>query len=297
VNPDVVVAFVALAIIGGLVLLGAGIRGTTGPARPASATTLRLTAWARGTGLTAAQRRTRYVMLLATAGVTVMGWLVTRVPGAALLAGGAVLAVPWMFNVDRSERQAIERLEALGEWIHRLRDNLGTGTGLRAALVSSAATAPPQIAAEAARLAVDLQDGIISADVALRRFADALSDPTADRVVATLLLHLSDHGERLSDVLSNRADRVAKEVTMRREIHGERKQSRTDIRFMTVYSLAAFAILLLSPDLASAFRVPAGQVVLLVIVGGFAGVLFWVRALCSPRRDPRLLTPLPDREA
>lgn len=285
---DAYVAVLAALAVGGVMLVVAGLRGTTAPPQrsepPAAGRLRRL--W-QGPGGTPAERRTRQVLLVAAGVVGVAVFVLTGVPAVALLAAVAVPGVPWLWSVGRREERAIARAEALGDWTRRLKDQLSTGAGLVSAVVESTDSAPPVIAEEVRALAARLRTGA-DPQKALYRFAADLDDPIAEQVVAALLLHMQDRGEHLSEVLAAIAADAGKQVSMRREVHAKRTQPRITVRFMTVFGLVVAAILARG-ELISAYTTPRGQVVLLLLAGGFVATLVWVRSLSRPTPQPRFL--------
>src|SRR5690606_21767873 len=190
----------------------------------------------RGPGRTAADHRRHRLVLAASLVAGVAAWLATGLPILALVCAAAVPGAPWLLAAGTAERRAVARVEAVGEWTRRLRDVAGTGAGLQAAIVSSAATAPEPVAEQVQRLAARLQAGW-HAPTALRTFADEIDDAVGDQIVAALLLHLRDRGDKLGAVLSSIADAAAKEVSMRKEADAERASARFSIRFMTGFSV------------------------------------------------------------
>jgi Flp pilus assembly protein TadB len=145
------------------------------------------------------------------------------------------------------------------------------------------------IAEQVRALAVRIQSGADPRQ-ALHRFAGELDDPIAEHVVAALLLHLADRGEHLAEVLGALASDAAKQVSMRREVHAKRTQPRITVRFMTVFGLIVAAILARG-ELINAYTTPRGQLVLLLLAGGFVATLVWVRSLSRPPAQPRFLRP------
>ena len=287
---DAYVAVLAALAVGGLILLVAGLRGTTDPPlRDDAQLAGRLRRWWRGPAPTAADRWTRQALLVAAVVVAVVAFVLTQVPAVALLAGVAVPGVPWLWSVGKREERGIARAEALSDWTRRLKDQLTTGAGLTSAIVGSAEVAPAAIAEQVRGLAARLQAGT-DPKRALYRFAHELDDPVAEHVVAALLLHLADRGEHLTEVLAAIAGDAAKQVSMRREVHAKRTQPRITVRFMTVFGLIVAAILARG-DLMAAYTSPRGQLVLLVLAGAFVGTLVWVRSLSKPPAQPRFLRP------
>lgn len=286
---DIYVGVLGALAVGGVLLVIAGLRGTDGPPPAPDAPTApnRLREWWHGLGGTPAERRTRQLLLIAAAVVTVVVFVLTGIPIVALLVGIAVPGVPWLWSVGKREERAIARAEALGDWTRRLKDQISTGAGLVSAVVNTTDSAPTAIADEVRDLAARLQAGA-DPHQALHRFAADLDDPIAEQVVAALLLHLQDRGEHLAEVLGAIANDAAKSVSMRREVHSKRTQPRVTVRFMTVFGLAV-AVVLSRGDLMDAYTTAQGQLVLLVISSAFVATLVWVRSMSSPRRPPRFL--------
>src|SRR5690606_4866341 len=174
-----------------------------------------------------------------------------------------------------------------------LKDELAAGTGLASAIVATADTAPAVIAEEVRALAARLQAGA-SPQRALYQFAADLDDAVAEQVVVVLLLHLSDRGQHLTDVLTAIAADPAKQVSMRREVHAKRTQPRNTVRFMTVFGVVV-VLLLARGDLMTVYATPRGQVILVVLAGAFFATVAWVRSMSQPPPQQRFLTD--DRQA
>ncbi|GAA4463752.1 type II secretion system protein [Phytohabitans houttuyneae] len=283
--------------VGGLVLAVASIVGTRSPVKPPSRTSRRLGRLWNGTGLSAAERRRHRVVVVSAIVAGALAWMVTGLPMVGLLVGVAVPGAPWLFGVGRAEKRAIARIEAVGEWTRRLRDVSSTGQGLQQAIIATVSTAPEEIGDEVSLLAARLQAGWHARD-ALLAFAGHLGDPMCDQVVAALILHLSDRGERLGDVLSSIAAAAAAEVATRREVEAKRTQPRFAVRFLTGMTLLTLAYGLLNPQYMEPYGTPTGQVVLVVLGGTFVALLAWTRAMSLPPAPVRFLT-VPDerREA
>lgn len=276
-------------VVAGVVLGVFAVIGTARPPRPRSSTVLW---WGRvwnGTGLSASERRLRRTLLFGALTAGVIGWLVTRMPIAGLLAAVAVPGVPWLLTVGNSEKRAIIRIEAVGEWSRRLKDISSTGVGLQQAIVSSTATAPASIATEIGTLAARLQAGW-NGRIALLMFADEIADPVCDQVVAALILHLSDRGEHLGDVLSSIASAAAAEVATRREVEAKRTQPRFAVRFLTGLTLLVLVYGASRPDYMRPYHTTSGQLVMAGLGGVFILLLVWVRAMSLPPRPPRFLS-------
>lgn len=284
-------ALCGAVLAAGVVLL---VRERFAPPRAAARPPARVRTSARllwyGRGRTTAEQRRHRVAVLSSAAAGAAGWLVTGLPVLGMVCAAAVPGVPWLLAAGTLERRSIARIEAVGEWTRRLRDVAGTGAGLQAAIVSSAATAPYPVSEQVRRLAARLQAGW-QADAALRALADEIDDAVCDQIVAALLLHLKDRGDKLGAVLSSIADAAAKEVGMRKEADAERASARFSIRFMTGFSVLVVMVAAFSGDYMRPYATGAGQVVMALLAAMFVGLLLWVRAMTRPVPAPRLLNP------
>lgn len=294
-NPLLVWGVVSGTVLaGGLVWLAFAFTRPTRLAPP-TGPVARLAArvWNGGNRSGAEQRRYR-ILVAATLAVGIVAWVASALPVLGLVAAAAVPGVPWLLAAGTAERRAIARVEAVADWTRRLRDVAGVGTGLQSAIITSADTAPAPIAGPVRAMAARLQAGA-DGPGALRRFADDIADPAADQVVAALLLHLADRGERLGTVLSAIAQATAKEVAMRKEADAERASARFSIRFMAGFAILVVVAAVLAGDYMAPYATGVGQVVMAGFAAAFVGTLYWVRALTRPSQGPRMLRPVTDR--
>lgn len=276
------------AVLAGGILTAVGITGTSRPAGPTSKLRRRLNRLWAGEGLSAAQRRARQIVALLGVAVTAAVWLLTAIPMAGIIAGLAVIGVPWLFTAGRAEQRAIANLEALEVWTRRLTDLVRTGLGLNQAIIVSTRDAPAAIAGDLRELEAQLRAGVPIL-IALDRFATALGDATSDEVIVALRLHATDRGQRLADILDKISDNIAREVTMRREVWASRADPRLTTRFMTGLAVIVFLFLFANPVYMRPYATVLGQLVLAGCTLVFTGLLIWIRRLSSPQRVPRLL--------
>ncbi|ROT34342.1 type II secretion system F family protein [Micromonospora sp. HM5-17] len=287
-NVELIAVGSGAACVAGLVLAVVAIVGTTRPARPGPGPGLRRL-W-QGSGTTARERRAYQSLLVGALLAGAVAFLLTGLPVVGLLVAIAVPGAPWLFTTGRAERRAINRIEAIGEWTRRLRDVSGTGQGLQQAIIGTAATAPEQIDEEVRLLAARLAAGW-HGRTALLAFADEIGDPVCDQVVAALILHLTDRGERLGDVLGAIANAAAAEVITRREVEAKRAQPRFAVRFLTGMTLLVLAYGLVNADYMRPYGTPTGQLVMVLLGTAFVGLLAWARAMSLPPRPARFLAP------
>lgn len=269
-------------------VMAVSLAGTTRAVGPPSGAGLAVRRLLTGTGRSAKERRTHQATLILAVAVGVLAWLFTGLPIVGVLVLLAIPSAPWLFNVGKAEHDAIERIEAVGEWARRLKDVSIIGMGLQQAIVASAGTAPAGIVDEVRDLAVRLQAGV-DARLALAMFADDISDAVCDQIVAALTLHLSDRGDRLGEVLTSIAGAAASEVATRREVDAKCTQSRFAVRFLTIATVLTLAYGAIRPSYMHPYASPRGQLIMAVLGGAFVGILLWVRSMSKPEMSPRFL--------
>lgn len=213
-------------------------------------------------------------------------WLATGWFVAAIAVPAAVLGLPLLLAAP--SRSPISRLEALEEWTRGLAGVLTVGVGLEQAIIATARSAPAAIAPEVNRLAARLT-ARTSTETALRRFGDDLNDATGDLVVMSLLLAASRRGTGLSSVLGNLAASVSEEARIRRAVDADQAKLRTAARWITGITVVVLAALFLNGTYVAPYRSPGGQVLLTVLLSGYAGALVWLRSLAAGSTPSRLL--------
>ncbi len=227
----------------------------------------------------------------------VLALVVTRWPVAAIAAAALVLAWPALFGGAKAERQAAAMVQALAVWTESLRDTIAGAVGLEQAVVASSAAPPAALAAELATLADRLRVRT-PLPTALRRFADDLADPSADLIIATLVLNAGLRGPGLRDVLSSLADSARSEVDMRSRVAAGRASTRRSVQIVVGVTVAfVVGLTVFNPAYVEPYRTALGQGVLLVVVLLFAGGFFWLRRLSQFDVPDRLLRPLPPAAA
>jgi Flp pilus assembly protein TadB len=224
-------------------------------------------------------------------GITVglLGLLVTGWPVALLVGPLAALGLPALLAPPPHAAQ-IPRLEALQEWTRGLAGVLTVGIGLEQAIIATARSAPaairPQVSALAGRLAARTPT-----DVALRAFADELADPTGDLIVTALLLGASRRGQGMAGVLENLAASVADEVRIRRAVEADQSKVRTAAKLITAVTMLMMGGLFIAGTYTRPYGSPLGQVVLILLIAGYAGALAWMRRIANGTPPVRLIDP------
>ena len=226
------------------------------------------------------------VALAIVAGV--LAGAVTSWPVAALLAGAGAFALPSLFATQRAQAQAVGRIEAVAGWAEQLRDTMAGAAGLEQAIEASAPVSPLAIRPQVVALAGRLERERLGS--ALRGFAVEMADPTADLVVAALLLAADHQAGQLGELLGTLAAAARDQATMRLRVEAGRARTRTSVRLIVGVTVALVGFLLLfSRSYLAPFASPLGQVVLLVVGGCFALAFSWLTRMTRPDPPARLL--------
>ncbi|MCX5115152.1 type II secretion system F family protein [Streptomyces sp. NBC_00378] len=237
------------------------------------------------------QRRWRH--LLTTAGVVALVvWAWTGWPVHGLLAGAAVLGLPYVLNPGTAATQRIERLEALGQWLNHLAGVHQAGISLPQTIRTSAKAAPAPIAPNVRALAERLRSGMEAHD-AFALFADELADGVSDHVVLLFQSHAVYKGPGLSDALEALAVTIHQQAADARDIEADRAKVRKSSRMVSLVICIVVVGCMLNDAWSGWYQSPVGQIVLAALGGLFAYTLRWLRKIARTQPDPRLITPLP----
>ncbi len=126
---------------------------------------------------------------------------------------------------------------------------------------------------------------------ALQQFADDLDDPSADVIIAALILNSRLRGPGLREVLGALAKSAREEVDMRQRVTAQRASTRRSVQIVVGVS-AAFVLGLAVFD--QSFVAPygslLGQCVLAIVLGLFGAGFFWMRNLSKVQTPERFLS-------
>lgn len=213
--------------------------------------------------------------------------LLTRWPVAALGAGAVVGLWPRLFG--GGDRGSIVQLEGLATWTESLRDTIAGAVGLEQAIPATAYAAAPSIAPQLRMMADRLRTRMPLPD-ALRRFADDLSDPSADLILSAMILNSRLRGPGLRDVLTSLAESAREDLDRRRRISADRASTRRSVQIVVGVSvLAAAALILFTPTYLQPYDGLLGQLVLVVVFAVFAAAFWWLRKLSVLEQPERFL--------
>ena len=273
-------------------LLAIVIGGLTGAALfLAVAALVGLPARPQGTGPGALDRLRRDVFSVRGAIAVVIGLLVlfaTRWVVAGV--GVGLLAYSWRsISGAGSERLAIARLEGLATWTESLRDTIAGAVGLEQAIPASTRIAAPEIKEPLYRM-VDRLHTRVAMPEALRLFAVDLNDPSADLIIAALIINSRLRGPGLRDLLGALARSVREELDMRRKVSAERRSTRRSVQIVIGVSVGmAIVLALIDHAFLAPYGTVLGQLVLAVIAMIYAAGIIWLRRLAHFESPQRLL--------
>ncbi|TMR96089.1 type II secretion system F family protein [Nonomuraea basaltis] len=228
--------------------------------------------------------RTAIAAVAATMVLVVTGWPVVAV-------GTVLLVFGWrgLSGGAAEERAAMHRLEGLAAWTESLRDTIAGAAGLEQAIPSSIRAAAPTLRPHL-RSMIDRLHTRMALPEALARFADELDDPSADLVVAALILNSRLRGPGLRDVLGALAVSAREELDMRRRVEAERRATRRSVQIVVITALVFAGILVvLNPSYVAEYEGFLGQAVLVVVAALFGAGFAWMRRLARFDKPTRLL--------
>ncbi|MGH3425407.1 MAG: type II secretion system F family protein, partial [Nocardioidaceae bacterium] len=203
----------------------------------------------------------------------------------------AVVVALWdrLFGGAHEEREAITRIEGLAAWTESLRDTIAGAVGLEQAIPATTINAAPSIR-PALNLMVDRLRVREPLPDALLKFADDLDDPSADLVVASLILNSRLRGPGLRDVLSALADSARDELDLRRRVEGSRRSTRRSVQIVVgVITLMSAVLVLFNRQYVAPYGTFSGQLVLALVLALFAVSVLWLRRLAGVASPERFL--------
>jgi fermentation-respiration switch protein FrsA (DUF1100 family) len=208
--------------------------------------------------------------------------LATRWLTLAVLAGMLVVVWGRLLHDTRADEER-HRVEGIAKWLEDLRDTLrGSAMGAEEALEQVALRPPDAIAVPLRTFAHRRRQGFRTED-ALADLADDLAHPTSDAAVAAIRLVIggSTSAGRLYGTVSALAAAARDEVTARERIDRTRAVYQSSMkRLVIIGGLLVAYLRFVGGDLLSPYNSAAGQVVLLLPLGMWAGCVLWLRSLC-----------------
>lgn len=271
---DLPLSLLAGAVVGGgLILLVVAIRGTPVKTRKSAP---------------AASGEGQLMRIGLAAGAGLLTLIATRWLVAAL---GAVVLI-YLFGPTLGRRSAagdMDRVEALASWCESLRDTISGAVGLEQAIPASLTAAGPAISRPLGLL-VDRLRTRQPLPMALHRFADDLDDPSADLVVAALILNSRLRGPGLRDLLGALAKSARAELDMRRRVAAARRSTQRSVRIVVGVSLGVSLLMtVLNRSFVDVYDSFFGQVVLSIVIAIYGAGFLWLRRLSTFTATSRFL--------
>lgn len=279
ITVDLLLAMLVGAVAGGgLLLLAVAVRGT--PVKPPKA---------RRPGNRSGPAREDLLLRLAISlGIGLLILVATRWVVAAL----AAVAMMFFFGPALRRRGGLgdmARIEALASWCESLRDTIAGAVGLEQAIPSSLTAAGPAIRVPLSSL-VDRLRTRQPLPEALNRFAEDLDDPSADLIVAALILNSRLRGPGLRDLLGALSTSAREELDMRRRVEAARRSTKRSVRIVVGVSLGtSLLITVFNHDFVKEYDTPFGQAMLAVVLLIYASGFLWLRRLATFTTTGRFL--------
>ena len=203
----------------------------------------------------------------------------------------AVLVFFWeqLFGGAASEKLAMRQVEALAMWTESLRDTIAGAVGLEQAIPSTARGADPVLRGHLNAL-LDRLRGRMPLPEALQYLADDLNDPSADLVIAALILNSKLRGPGLREVLTSLAKSAREEVDMRQRIIAQRAGTRRSVQIIVaVVVIFVLGMAVFNRNFVRPYGSPLGEAVLAVVLGLFGLGFWWLRRLAKVDPPNRFL--------
>ncbi len=264
----------------GFILVVLGLRGTS--PKPERVSTRR-----------PGEREAELRRIAISAAVGLIVALATRWPVGGVLAGVLVASWKGLFGQKAAANGEVERIEAIAAWTEMLRDTMAAAAGLEQAIAATAPVAPKPIAPQVRALGARLESRESTLAEALTLFAQELADPTADLVIASLVLAAERRARNLGSLLGALASSAREDAAMRMRVEAGRSGVRTSARIITIFSIALAGVLaVLQHKFLEPYDTPQGQLVLVFIGCVFGIGFFWLGKMGRYTSPERFLTGL-----
>lgn len=216
-------------------------------------------------------------------------WVLLRWPIMVIIVPTIIFLSPTLFL---PKDKSVDLLDDIATWTHNLVGLISTGSHLEGALKASYSNAGDTLRPHLQKLIARLNSSWRT-ERALRAFAQDLHDPTADLVVASLILSARQRGQGLADALAELAKQTREEVSVRREISATQATPRTTVAIINILILGLIVAVPLIPALSAPYRSPLGQIVFAALVAFALLVLRMMRMRITPDPIPRILSDNP----
>jgi tight adherence protein B len=191
-------------------------------------------------------------------------------------------------NRRKAEDQR-ELVEAVAAWTENLRDTISASSGLEQAIIATENHSPRAISPAVRRLVASLRYGTL--EDGLRRFADDVSHPTCDFVVAALITSAQHQTRDVGQLLGHLSDCARSECHLYLRIWVSRARSRTAVRIITgAVGTFVTGLIVFNRNYLAPFLSIEGTVVLICIGASFATALVWLQRIAQISTPARFLS-------
>jgi len=179
-------------------------------------------------------------------------------------------------------------VEAIASWTESLRDTISASAGLEQAIIATENHCPRAINEPVQRLVASLRYGTL--EDALRRFADDISHPSCDFVVAALVTASTHHSRDVAQLLTHLAECSRSECELYLRIWVSRARTRTSVRIISGTILFfGLGLFLFNLNYLRPFFSSEGLLVFFVIAVCFGSSLYWMSHIARVEIPGRLL--------
>jgi len=179
-------------------------------------------------------------------------------------------------------------VEAIASWTESLRDTISASAGLEQAIIATENHCPRAIKEPVQRLVASLRYGTL--EDALRRFADDISHPSCDFVVAALVTASTHHSRDVAQLLTHLAECSRSECELYLRIWVSRARTRTSVRIISGTILFfGLGLFLFNLNYLRPFFSSEGLLVFFVIALCFGSSLYWMSHIARVEIPGRLL--------
>ena len=220
-------------------------------------------------------------------GAGVIAWVVSGWFLCVLIGPVVGYALPRLFG-KRGADQAIDRLTAMEEWLRNLTGVLKVGTNIEQAIIITRRTLPKELEPELGGLITRLATNSDTRS-ALMEFSNDMNDYTADLVTSALIISSQLRASGLPKALQGFAETVSEDVKDRRQVEVDRRGPRTQARIVSFIVIGFLAYLFILTDYMEPYRDPTLQLILIALLAGFAGLLWYMSYLTRPLKQSRFL--------
>lgn len=190
-------------------------------------------------------------------------------------------------SAKQERKDAVDRVDAIASWVESVRDNIAGAAGLQQAIRVSAEHAPEAIRREVRDLVACMQHESLT--VALRRFAVDVAHPTADMVVACLILATARTAGGLAQVLTMTAQSARDSATMMRQVEAGRAATQSQSKLVAAMtSFVSFGMIATRREFVAPFGSAGGQIFLFIICAVATGATVMLHQLSKPAPVVRL---------